>query len=52
MANDVVFTVEGKGKNLKKTAKDAGDIGKNVDASNAALDRAGGKQDAYNRDKT
>ena len=49
MANDVVFTVEGKGKNLKGTAKDAGDIGKNVDASNAALDRAGSKQDAYNR---
>ncbi len=46
---DVKFTVEGKGKNLKKTAQEAGDIGKNVDASNAALDRAGGKQDAYNR---
>ena len=46
---DVKFTVEGKGKNLKKTAQEAGDIGKNVDKSNAALDRAGGKQDAYNR---
>ena len=49
MANDVVFTVEGKGKNLKKTANEAGDIGKNVDKSNAALDKAGAKQDAYNR---
>ena len=49
MANDVVFTVEGKGKNLKKTAGEAGNIGKNVDKSNEALDRAGKKQDAYNR---
>lgn len=49
MANDVVFTVEGKGKNLKKTANEAGDIGKNVDKSNAALDKAGKKQDSYNR---
>jgi len=46
---DVKFTVEGKGKNLKKTADEAGNIGKSVDKSNAALDKAGGKQDAYNR---
>jgi len=49
MANDVVFTVEGKGKNLKKTADDAGNIGKNVDKSNAALDRASTKQNTYNK---
>ena len=49
MANDVVFTVEGKGKNLKKTADEAGNIGKNVDKSNAALDRASTKQNTYNK---
>ena len=49
MANDVVFTVEGKGKNLKKTADEAGNIGKNVDKSNEALDRASTKQNTYNK---
>ena len=49
MANDVVFTVEGKGKNLKKTANEAGNIGKNVDKSNEALDRASAKQNRYNK---
>ena len=46
---DVKFTVEGKGKNLKKTAKEADDLGKATERAGKGFDGAGKAQDRYHR---
>ena len=41
MASNVIFTVEGKGKNLKKTSKEVNDLGRGAERAGKGLDGAG-----------
>ena len=49
MASRVIFTVEGKGKNLKKTSKEVNDLGRGAERAGKGLDGAGKAQDRYHR---
>ena len=49
MASKVIFTVEGKGKNLKKTSKEVNDLGRGAERAGKGLDGAGKAQDRYHR---
>jgi len=49
MASNVIFTVEGKGKNLKKTSKEVNDLGRGAERAGKGLDSASKAQDKYHR---
>ena len=49
MASNVKFTVEGKGKNLKKTAKDAKSVGDSAEHAQKGLDKAAKAGDKYHK---
>ena len=49
MADKVTFTVEGKGKNLKKTAKDAKAVGDGAEHAGQGLDKASKAGDRFHK---